>query len=90
MSHDPIDHRDDGILERDQPARRGEVVRRIVAEFLEMPGLRLTAAQAQRLWDVDAPTCASVLAALTEARFLIRTRDGAYVRPDGAYPPALP
>ena len=54
-------------------------VNRVRAEFLEMPGLKLTVWQAQRLWGVDQPTCEAVIEALTEARFLARTRDGAVV-----------
>ena len=30
-----------------------EVLRRVQGEFLEMPGLRLTGAQARRLWGLD-------------------------------------
>lgn len=56
---------------------------RIRGEFLEMPGLRLTAEQASRLWHVDAATCVDVLGRLVAARFLTRTRAGAYVRTDG-------
>jgi len=56
-----------------------ETVRRVRAEFLEMPGLKLTVPQAQRLWGVDRPTCEAVIDALTAARFLARTRDGAFV-----------
>lgn len=55
---------------------------RIRGEYLEMPGLRLTAAQAARLWAVDAATCTDVLGRLVEDRFLMRTRSGAYVRAD--------
>lgn len=55
---------------------------RIRGEFLEMPGLRLTVAQAARLWHVDAATCAEVLGRLVTDRFLTRTRSGAYVRVD--------
>ena len=39
-------------------------LRRIQGEYLEMPGLRLTVAQACRLWQVDAATCERVLAQL--------------------------
>ena len=53
---------------------------RIRGEFLEMPGLRLTAEQAARLWHADPGVCASVLARLTADRFLTRTRTGAYKR----------
>lgn len=49
------------------------------AEFLEMPGLKLTLAQAQRLWGVDRETCEAVIEELTASRFLARTRDGAFV-----------
>jgi Fic family protein len=56
-----------------------DTVRRVRAEFLEMPGLKLTLWQAQRLWGVDQPTCEAVIEKLTEAQFLARTRDGAIV-----------
>ena len=55
---------------------------RIRGEFLEMPGLRLTVAQASRLWHVDAGVCAAVLRRLVADRFLTLTRLGAYVRAD--------
>jgi len=48
-------------------------------EFLEMPGLRLTSQQAQRLWALDAETCESLLRTLEDAAFLRRTRGGDYV-----------
>jgi hypothetical protein len=59
-----------------------DVVLRIRGEFLEMPGLRLTAEQARRLWRLDETACEAVLGALVDARFLARTRDGAFVRKD--------
>jgi hypothetical protein len=55
------------------------IVRRARAEYLEMPGLRLTSAQAQRLWGLDRRTCEELLATLTSAHFLARTRDGAFI-----------
>ncbi len=55
------------------------IVRRARAEYLEMPGLRLTSAQAQRLWGLDRRTCEELLAALTRAQFLARTRDGSFI-----------
>jgi hypothetical protein len=60
-----------------------EILRRIRGEFLEMPGLRLTIQQARRLWRLDETACEAVLDALVDARFLARTRDGAFVREDG-------
>ena len=59
-----------------------DVVRRIRGEYLEMPGLRLTAEQARRLWRLDETACEAVLGALVDARFLAKTRDGAFVRDD--------
>ena len=57
-----------------------ELLQRIRGEYLEMPGLSLTAAQAQRLWSLDLPTCVELLEALVEAKFLGRTDDGKYFR----------
>jgi hypothetical protein len=53
---------------------------RVRAEFLEMPGLTLTVAQAARLWSLDAQLCSAVLSALEDARFLVRTRQSAFAR----------
>jgi Fic family protein len=49
-------------------------------EFLEMPGLRLTPAQASRLWAIDRATSEAVLDTLRSIGFLVRTGDGAYCR----------
>lgn len=57
-----------------------EVLRRVQGEYTEMPGLRLTPAQAQRLWGLDRAACDTLLGALVDAKFLFRTRDGAFVR----------
>ena len=54
--------------------------RRIRGEYIEMPGHRLTVAQAQRLWGLNRAACDAVFGALVDAKFLIRNRDGAYVR----------
>lgn len=56
------------------------LLHRIRGEFQEMPGLRLTARQAQRLWGLDASACEALLGALIAAGFLKRTGDGAFVR----------
>jgi hypothetical protein len=45
-----------------------------------MPGLKLTEAQARRLWDLDGDTCSLVLTTLLEERFLKCTPNGTYVR----------
>ena len=70
-------------MKTDRGAGLHEVVRRIKGEYLEMPGLRLTPRQAQRLWLLDERACDAVLGALVQARFLARTRDGAFVLHDG-------
>ncbi len=64
--------------------RIDEVLQRIQGEFLEMPGLRLTPAQAQRLWGLERDVCDALLGALVDAKFLAQTRDGAFVRMEGA------
>ncbi len=51
---------------------------RIRAEFLEMPGLRLTADQAQRLCGVGRTICQMVLDELVNAKFLGVSTDGHY------------
>ena len=63
-----------------------DVLRRVKGEYLEMPGLRLTIAQAQRLWGLERDVCDALLGALVDAKFLAQTRDGAFVRRDGASP----
>ncbi len=56
-----------------------DLIRRVQGEFLEMPGLRLTEAQARRLWGLDAVGCTEVLHVLVAEHFLAETRDGAYM-----------
>ena len=53
-----------------------EIVR---AEYLEMPGLRLTGRQAQRLWALDAATCDALLDMLESTHFLRRSPMGDYM-----------
>lgn len=61
------------------PARR---VRRtvIVAEFNEMPGMRLTLPQAARLWSLGADECARLLDDLVRAGFLVLDDHARYAR----------
>ena len=51
---------------------------RIRGEFREMPGLRLTFAQACRLWHLDAAHCRAVLEGLVAEGFIHQAHDGAY------------
>jgi hypothetical protein len=63
-----------------------DVLSRVQGEFLEMPGLRLTEAQARRLWGMETELCAALLGELVAADFLFRTRDGAFMRVEHARP----
>jgi hypothetical protein len=63
-----------------------EVLRRIRGEFIEMPGMRLTAPQARRLWGLDTTQCEALLTALVDAKFLFQTRDGAFMRVETSMP----
>ena len=57
-----------------------ELLRRIESEYRDMPGMCVTAAQAQRLWGLDATTCRYVLMTLVDRRIVRRTRRGTYVK----------
>jgi hypothetical protein len=57
---------------------------RVRSEYLEMPGLRLTPAQAGRLLGLDSAICTRLLAELVSSGFLRIGRDGHYVRADAA------
>ena len=67
------------------------IIDRIRAEYLEMPGLRLTQEQAQRLCGLERPACQAVLDALVSAKFLSVNARGVYARvTDGAMPRPRP
>ena len=63
----------------ERPPSNERLVRRIRAEFLEMPGLCLTIEQAQRLWSLEPRTCEALLKSLIDSRFLRRTDRGLFV-----------
>jgi hypothetical protein len=71
MSHAPSPHAID---------THDALLHRIRGEFVEMPGLRLTKAQAARLWHLDQTLVTLLLGLLVDARFLARMPDGAYRR----------
>jgi hypothetical protein len=56
------------------------IVLRVREEFREMPGLRLTPAQATRLWGLEAQTCDRVIEVLVAAAFLRWTQGGIVMR----------
>ena len=57
-----------------------DAMARVRAEFIEMPGMQLTPAQAARLWHFEPPFCDAVLSALVDAKFLVRTRQDRFAR----------
>jgi hypothetical protein len=57
-----------------------QTLQRICSEFLEMPGLQVTLAQARRLWGLDECVCVDVLESLVEAKFLCRRGHDSYAR----------
>ena len=64
------------------PVEVHSLVERIRGEFLEMPGLRLTVAQASRLWGLEANACRAVIDSLIGAAFLRWTTGGRIARTD--------
>jgi hypothetical protein len=56
------------------------IVRRVREEFREMPGLRLTPAQATRLWGIEQEMCRAVIDSLVSTAFLRWTPTGAVMR----------
>lgn len=55
------------------------MARRAAAEYREMPGLKLTAVQAARLWHLGVAESAELLESMVRAGLLYRSRDGAYL-----------
>jgi hypothetical protein len=53
---------------------------RLHAEYLEMPGMQLTPAQAQRLCGIGPDACRAVLNEMVDADFLYVRQDGTYAR----------
>jgi len=56
------------------------LVQRVRSEFNEMPGLRLTPAQAARLLGLDQGSCERVINVLVRSSFLRWTTDGSVIR----------
>jgi hypothetical protein len=57
-----------------------DVIDRLRAEFLEMPGMRLTREQVQRLCGLEHTVCQAVLDSLVDVNFLCVSPDGRYAR----------
>jgi hypothetical protein len=69
------------MLERHEEMSLADAMARVRAEYLEMPGMQLTVAQAARLWQFDRAFSDAVLSALVDTRFLVKTRSSAFARP---------
>jgi hypothetical protein len=59
------------------------MVYRVREEFREMPGLRLTPAQATKLWGMEQETCDAIIERLVAAAYLRWTSSGAVTRAEG-------
>jgi hypothetical protein len=49
-------------------------------EWTEMPQLKITRRQAQRLWSLSNQVCETAFATLIRKGFLVQAPDGAYLR----------
>jgi len=74
LSGAPMRARSVGVARPDE-----DLLVRMKNEFLEMPGLKLTCRQAQRLFGLDPETCSRLLGRLVELRFLLKRPDGTYL-----------
>jgi hypothetical protein len=61
-----------------QSSQAAETVARVAAEFLEMPGLSVTLAQAARLFDLPLDECERLLKELQQQRIIHVTPQGQY------------
>ena len=56
-----------------------EMLHRARSEYLEMPGLSLTADQARRLWGLESAVCDTILTMLVASGFLRRIQGERFV-----------
>ena len=61
-----------------KPSSIGRLASTVDAEFREMPGMRLTRAQAQRLWNMSADECRRVFDVLVMTGRLEEDESGRY------------
>ena len=59
-----------------------ELLTRIKVQYIEMPTLSLTARQAGRLLQLDPDVIQFLLSRLVNERFLAKSSDGQFFRPD--------
>ena len=63
-----------------RPVPPDALLQRIRGEYLEPPSLRLTPAQARRLFGLEPDMCGATLEALLNEHFLVCTNEGLFVR----------
>ena len=63
----------------------GRALTIIQMDYVEMPGLTLTLHQGRRLWTLPTDVCQAALETLAATGFLVRDKDGRYLR-SGAAP----
>jgi hypothetical protein len=80
VSSDPRRRSARARLDRRDPGSRLALLRRVAVEYDDLPALRLTAAQARRLFALRDDVCARVLATLVDLDHLEQDADGAFVR----------
>jgi len=68
-----------GKLEAPLTSRFDRLRDLVRGEYLEMPGLHLTVAQAQRLWQLRRGECEALFDVLVDSGFLARTSRGGFV-----------
>ena len=59
---------------------QNDALLRIRVEYIEMPDLKLTRAQARRLCNLSQEACDAALTTLVKSGFLWRTSDGQFLR----------
>ena len=73
----PVERRE---VEMESGLQMREALFRIQIEYVQMPQLKLTARQVQRLWNLSSEVCDAALASLIRHGFLTQSLDGRYVR----------
>ena len=66
------------FLSRHYTVALDDLPRRILSEWDDQPGLRLTFSQARRLWDLPESRCRDALACLVRSGLLRRDAGGRY------------
>jgi hypothetical protein len=69
------------VVDRVRQCEKRVLCARIISEFVDMPGLTITMAEACRLWDIDEPRCKELLNTLAASGFLRKSGDS-YMRAD--------